>query len=598
MGILSTIRHASMEMKSSLFWNWKNKKYKQWMLLYLFVIFILFTVSVMAIIRYRSMELKKGAIQSNLNVYTSITSDYIERKNLFPLQLDSLNTLFSYFPDSMRLTILDENGDILFNRFPEKGSAPNNWKKKSEIKKALIKGKGWDIRESAENGHEYMYYAIYKNNYIIRIAVPYSARVKAYFQPDVASNLFILSLFALIFFLHLSIFLLFRRSVFRLKEFILSFWDNQVFPNAITLPDGELREIQEAIVKIYEQLEMKERDTLLEQEKLLEHFHFSEEGISFFTPFFENIYTNSNFMHYLNTLLNEPTIDVRNLFHSPVFSEVLRFLEDPGKENMFTTKLHANGCHFVVQVVIFDDKSFEIIIRDISESEKIHIDRAEMTNNIAHELRTPVTSVRGYLETLMEHPDMPAEKKKEYIERAHNQIIRLSQIIQDVVLLSKTNDAPQYFVTEPVNIYDLLKEMLEVVQEEIQRHHCTVNLFVPPHAIVKGNRTLLYSIFFNLCTNALKYAGENITITIHNYMEDDEYYYFSFSDNGIGIEEKYFDHIFERFYRITEGRTRDKGGSGLGLSIVKDAVNFHKGRILVKNRSKGGLEFLFTIRKH
>jgi signal transduction histidine kinase len=80
-------------------------------------------------------------------------------------------------------------------------------------------------------------------------------------------------------------------------------------------------------------------------------------------------------------------------------------------------------------------------------------------------------------------------------------------------------------------------------------------------------------------------------------MEDDEYYYFSFSDDGIGIEEKYLDHIFERFYRITEGRTRDKGGSGLGLSIVKDAVNFHNGVILAKNRAQGGLEFLFTIKK-
>jgi signal transduction histidine kinase len=122
-------------------------------------------------------------------------------------------------------------------------------------------------------------------------------------------------------------------------------------------------------------------------------------------------------------------------------------------------------------------------------------------------------------------------------------------------------------------------------------------LQVGREVVVQGNRTLLYSIFFNLCTNTLKYAGENITITIHNYMEDDEYYYFSFSDDGTGIEEKYLDHIFERFYRITEGRTRDKGGSGLGLSIVKEAVSFHHGVIRAKNRPKGGLEFLFTIRK-
>jgi signal transduction histidine kinase len=222
-----------------------------------------------------------------------------------------------------------------------------------------------------------------------------------------------------------------------------------------------------------------------------------------------------------------------------------------------------------------------------------------MTNNIAHELLTPVTSMRGYFETLIEHEALPPEKQRDYIQRAYRQIIRLTDIIQDTVLLSKTGNASRYFSKEEINLYDLLRDMIEIdLKDRIEQQGDRVDLLVGKQVKVRGNGTLLYSIFRNLSDNVLKYAGENIRITIHNYMEDDDFYYFLFADNGTGIDEKLLDRIFERFYRVNEGRTRDKGGSGLGLSIVKDAVTFHHGEIQARNRKNGGLEFLFTLKKY
>jgi signal transduction histidine kinase len=585
-------------MKGNRFKDWKHNGYRGWMFSYLFIVFSFFALVEIAFILNRGRTIRMEGLQSNQLIYADIVDEFITKKQLQPDNMESLDSLRSFFPDSLHLSIIDEKGNVLYDNFIRDTASLENQRKKIEIRKALIKGTGWNIRESSATNSEYMFLAVHKNDYIIRTALPFTKETERFLKIDMISLSFILLLFVLVFSFNAGIYYFFRRFINKLKSFVLSFGDGSAIPDVISFPEGELRDIQIAIINIYDQLEMKKKDALLEREKLLQHFHFSEEGISFFTPSFENIYTNSHFIQYLNILLNEPTINVQILFQSPVFEEVVQFLKDSGKRNVYANKLHANGCHFFVRVIIFDDKSFEIIIRDISEAEKNHIDRAEMTNNIAHELRTPVTSVRGYLETLMERDNMSPEKKKEYIERAHNQIIRLSQIIQDVILLTKTNDAPQYFSTEAVNIYDMLKEMIDVdTQEDIQKHNCTVNLGVGENVVISGNRTLLYSIFFNLCTNALKYAGENVTITIHNYMEDDEYYYFSFSDNGKGIEDKYLEHIFERFYRIAEGRTRDKGGSGLGLSIVKDAVNFHNGVILAKNRSQGGLEFLFTLRK-
>jgi two-component system OmpR family sensor kinase/two-component system phosphate regulon sensor histidine kinase PhoR len=564
--------------------------------IYLLVFFIFFSGLILIFIAERGKELKTGIIESEPVIYTKIIHNYIVKNQLQSENWGDLADFTASFPENLHFSILDENGFILFDNKLFPNDTEKDQKQKTEIKRTLLSGKGWSRRKSPK-GTTFLYYAEHKGDYFIRVGIPYTSGAVAFIKPDGWFMGLIISLFIVEFIL---ISVLYRKSRQSLKNFKLyvSYLYDRIFPTNFTFVDDELSDIQVLMEEIYHHARLDEENILLEREKLLEHFHFAEEGISFFTPFFDNIYTNSHFIQYLNILLNKPTFDVKNLFESPVFTEVVRFLENPGKKNTLSSKLHANGYHFFVHVIRFDDESFEIIIRDTSEIEKNSLDRAEMTNNIAHELRTPVTSVRGYLETLIEHDSLSPEKKKEFLQRAYKQIIRLSEIIQDVILLSKSTHAPQYFTIENVNIREMIQMLIEEeLKEFTEKNDNCIELNVPGNVIVKGNHTLLYSIFWNLSTNALKYAGENITIFIHNYMEDDDYYYFSFADNGKGIDEKYLDRIFERFYRITEGRTRDRGGSGLGLPIVKDAVNFHNGEILVKNRSEGGLEFLFTLRK-
>ena len=223
--------------------------------------------------------------------------------------------------------------------------------------------------------------------------------------------------------------------------------------------------------------------------------------------------------------------------------------------------------------------------------------KKQMTSNIAHELRTPVTSIRGYLETLIACPDMKPEKKQEFIEKAYNQTLRLSELITDMALISKMEERSSKFQKEDIDLFDVSNEVFEEFGERIVANRVKVENMLEPGTVLTGNKTLVYTIIRNLVENSLKYAGNDITIHLECYSSIEKFCYLTYYDTGDGVPQEHLDQIFERFYRIEEGRTRDVGGSGLGLSIVKNAVKFHGGDIRAINRQWGGLQFFFSLRR-
>ncbi len=224
--------------------------------------------------------------------------------------------------------------------------------------------------------------------------------------------------------------------------------------------------------------------------------------------------------------------------------------------------------------------------------------KKQMTTNIAHELRTPVTSIRGYLETLIACPDMAPEKKQDFIEKAYNQTLRLAELITDMSLISKLEEKSSKFQKVDIDIFDVSNEVFEEFRERIASQRVKVENMLEPGTVLTGNKTLVYTIIRNLVENSLKYAGDDITIHLECYSKIEKFCYLTYYDTGSGVPQEHLDAIFERFYRIEEGRTRDVGGSGLGLSIVKNAVKFHGGDIRVINRQWGGLQFFFSLLRH
>jgi signal transduction histidine kinase len=576
--------------------------YKQKLFLYIALVFTVFTAGIIFIEQSRERQHKTEALEEKLDVFADIVHEELKR---YPGQWHGIDTLIALFPENIRLTLIDRQGNVLYDNAIKDPAQMENHARRPEITGAREKGKGQDIRVSSSNETEYLYFARQFSNHYIRVALPYDIQVRHFLKPDNLFLYYIIALFAVMLALINCVAGRFGKSIQQLRDFTRLIENREKFNGSFPVsalhspfPDDELGEIGAKIALNYRSLKESEKEIALEREKLLQHVHSSEEGLCFFSPSQAVEFYNGLFIQYLNIIADSADSNPANVLTDQSFEKIASFIFNrERRENYFETQISKQGKIFMARVNIFDDKSFEIIINDITRQEKTRRMKQEMTGNITHELRTPVTGIRGCLETILEYRLDP-EKKDYFIRSAYNQVLLLSELIQDMSLITKMEEAPQSFKLKAVNIAILLSGLKEEFAAPLKEKNISMEWDFGENVAVKGNHSLIYAIFRNLTDNAVRYAGSNIRIVVSRYSEDKDFYYFSYSDTGAGISGEYhLNRLFERFYRVNEGRTRDTGGSGLGLSIVKNAVAFHKGTIVAKNRAGGGLEFLFKLPK-
>lgn len=229
------------------------------------------------------------------------------------------------------------------------------------------------------------------------------------------------------------------------------------------------------------------------------------------------------------------------------------------------------------------------------EREKIRI-KKQLTNNINHELKTPVAAIQACLETIIDHPDMPQDKRQAFIRRCYANSERLCSLLNDVSTITRMDEASQLIEKEPLALNTLIADIVDEYSLQLKANAIVWHVQVDDDITINGNKQLLESVFRNLIDNAIAYAAcKNIYIQLLD--NTPELCRLSFADDGTGVDPVHLPHLFERFYRVDKGRSRKLGGTGLGLSIVNNAVGLHGGTITVANRPEGGLIFVFTLSK-
>jgi two-component system, OmpR family, phosphate regulon sensor histidine kinase PhoR len=576
---------------------------------YFILVFIVFTFAVLLFQLNRERSYKKNQLESILENVTEITSNYIQHYNLLEKNdIRRIDSLKFFIPDpQLRITVIDRKGIVLYDSFLNDVSNLDNHLQRPEIQKALYSGSGANIRWSNTTEQDFYYYARFYNDYFIRTAMVYNVQVKDFLKAEWFFIFFIFFIFLLIWLLINFLTRQLTISITKLKDFAVKAGRNEPLDTGMDFPHNELGEIGSQIVKIYKNLKKTKDDLALEKERFFSHMNILNEGIAFFSPQKERMLANSHFIQYISLISKTSTISAENVFTIPEFKKLNNFLERYLKSEVEFQKnelpqieynVHRNERYFKILCIVFADKSFEILISDITRPEKRRLLKQQLTSNIAHELKTPLASIKGYLETLMNNPAIGGDKQQYFISRAHAQAERLNLLLNDISLLNNIEDAGELFEFKPVPVKNIVRDVIENLESRLLEKNMKCRLFIDDEVIINGNDSLISSVFQNLIENSINYAGPDVTIEIKNYLEDKKFHYFSYSDNGAGIPEEHLQRIFERFYRVDHGRTRELGGTGLGLSIVKNAIQLHKGNITVRNKPEGGIEFLFTMSRY
>lgn len=577
--------------------------------LFLSVIFLFlgYAVCFMLFQYKREKAYKIELLNTQLQNYNNQLCDFLADHH--GVNSDSMQSyVTTHMMPNLRVTLIEPSGKVVYDNTNANWKSFANHSSRKEVQDALMYGSGYSISRPSESiqGEEYFYSARYYPPYriIIRSALPYNLSLAEHLQADSGYLWFALIICLVLIFIFYRFTRKLGKSITKLQQFAMKADRNEPIDMDIlqTFPKNELGEISQHIIKIYKRLHRAKEALYIEREKLISHLQTSHEGLGVFTKERQEILVNNLFTQYINNISDRNLRSTNEIFDIPELRPIIEFLNrNEGnfskEEKRYAMHLNKNARSFTVECIIFQDMSFEISINDITQEEEQARLKRQLTQNIAHELKTPVSSIQGYLETIISNPNIPQENVRVFLERSYAQSNRLTFLLRDISVLTRMDEAPELVEKEQVNLSKIVENILNEVALGLEEKHITVVNKLPSEVILTGSSSLLYSIFRNLTDNAIAYAGNDIQITINCFREDEKFYYFSFSDTGVGVPEEHLNRLFERFYRVDKGRSRKLGGTGLGLAIVKNAVLFHGGTIFAKNMPKGGLEFVFTLKK-
>ena len=245
------------------------------------------------------------------------------------------------------------------------------------------------------------------------------------------------------------------------------------------------------------------------------------------------------------------------------------------------------------------DKKILVILRDLTETRRLEAIRRDFVANVSHELKTPITSIKGFAETLLSGSYQNQDDCKHFLEIILKQANRIQQIIEDLLSIARLEQGGSSagsIKCASVNLHNFIKSIKDSMVRELEIAKVELEIKISKRLKVRANKSLLEQALVNLIENAIKYGGPEKTITIAVKEESErKMLRIKVIDQGIGIEQRHLPRLFERFYRVDAGRSRETGGTGLGLAIVKHIALVHGGAVEVESKIGKGSAFSILL---
>ena len=499
---------------------------------------------------------------------------------------------------NIRFTIIDYQGKVYFDSKQPNQEVMDNHSGRQEVFSAIYGNSGFAIRKSKTLGSYYAYYATkYKlspeDKYIIRISEDYTEKME-----QIKTVAYILTFF--------FIFLNFV-SYFFYKNYLKRDLENKIKIMKSFLESGELeRKIfygreEKWLYEFWEILEEWQKNNLDNIAKLDFEKKILDLIISSVDAFIGLIDNNGNFVLKNNSLNHLLIIDSQKYTESFKYIEIITLIK-----NSITLKkdirkeVYVNGIkeYFLISVkYIKKNDQFLVTIKDITSTRRTVEIQKNFISNVSHELKTPLTNIKGYLIAL---EDAPKEIRLRFLNIINNNVEKLENIVLDFLNISKIESSKilQVVPVEPKLIEDQIRESLfGIIKRKKAELNFNWNLLEINQGMINTDKEKLIMILKNLIENGIIYNTSEIPSIEVDITEEKSKYLFSVKDNGIGIPQDKLKKVFDRFYRVDKARTSNMGGTGLGLAIVKEIIEQFGGEIVIESSEHEGSNFRFYFLK-
>ncbi|ASF40130.1 PAS domain-containing sensor histidine kinase [Halobacillus halophilus] len=310
---------------------------------------------------------------------------------------------------------------------------------------------------------------------------------------------------------------------------------------------------------------------------------------------------------FLETFKGEPGEYISYLYHDAIpytaihetVKKIYMFEETVSETFVLPVKIDRKHLEVTGAPIFSEDRKWKgvvLVFHDISELKQLEQMRKDFVANVSHELKTPITSIRGFSETLLDGAMKDEAMLEQFLHIILKESGRLQSLIQDLLELSKLEREDFNLNIEQVNIQRLLSDLLPIVQQHADQKEVHLTTEVEGNTMIEGDSSRLKQVFMNLLTNAINYTKVDGNVSLI-FKDKDDRILVSVSDNGVGIPQEEVSRIFERFYRVDKARSRNSGGTGLGLAIVKHIVEAHHGNVHVDSVVDEGTTFHVEIPK-